>query len=88
MPVRVANKGASNGIIHVIDSVLVHPTLVGEKVLAGINRVSLFQKALAMNNISITEGQTIFAPSNKAFNEIDPSIFGRLLRSPKCLKVG
>ena len=84
---REANKGASNGIIHVIDGVLVPPSLSGEKILAGTNEVSLLRKALAMTNISISGGQTILAPSNKAFNKIDPVVFSRLLNSPKCLKV-
>ena len=66
---------------------MVPPNLFGEKILAGIKEVSLFRKALAMNNISISEGQTILAPSNKAFNKIDPAVFGRILQSPRCLKV-
>ena len=84
---REANKGASNGIIHVIDGVLVPPSLSGEKILAGTKEVSLFRKALAMSNVSIGGGETILAPSNKAFNKIDPVVFSRLLKSPKCLKV-
>eukprot|EP00795_Rhopilema_esculentum_P002546 gene2546-742_t len=84
--VVIGNKGASNGIIHVIDSILQVPKTTGEKLLAGIRKVSLFRKALVMNNVTIPAGSTVFAPTNKAFNNIDASVFSRLLRSPNCMK--
>ncbi len=82
-----ANLGASNGIIHVLDSVLMPSKLSAMEVLAKNEDTSLFRKALVMSGIKIPDGYTVLAPTNKAFNNMDSALFERLLKSPMCLKV-
>ena len=82
------NIGASNGMIHVVNSVLAPPAVSAMELLDSNKEISLFRKALKMSGINISDGDTIFAPTNQAFNDLDTATFERLLNSPTCLKVG
>ena len=70
--VTTANVGASNGVIHVIDKVLVPPGVLNVVQLAQLNPTfSVLVEAVVAANLATTLGAagpfTVFAPTNDAF---------------------
>lgn len=70
--VKAADIQASNGIIHVIENVLIPPTQTIQQIAAGNPNLSLLvaavSKAGLLNAIGAEGKLTVFAPTNSAFN--------------------
>lgn len=70
--VKAADIQASNGIIHVIENVLIPPTQTIQQIAAGNPNLSLLvaavSKAGLLNAIGADGKFTVFAPTNAAFN--------------------
>lgn len=70
--VKSADVAASNGVIHVIENVLIPPTQTIQQIAAGNPNLSLLvaavSKAGLLNAIGADGKLTVFAPTNAAFN--------------------
>ncbi|MFY8020365.1 MAG: fasciclin domain-containing protein [Bacteroidia bacterium] len=68
-----ANIEASNGIVHVVDEVLIPPTVVDIAVNNGSfnSLVSALDKAELVSTLEDGEALTVFAPTDKAFSDIN-----------------
>merc|ERR1719182_785652 len=95
--VTTADVGASNGVVHIIDTVLI-PTSVSHpkpteniaQIAAGNDDLSTLVTALAAGKLITALGGkgpfTVFAPSNEAFAKLPDSTLKRLL-DPKNIKL-
>lgn len=86
------NIGASNGIIHAIDHILVPPPFVGRELSLVPSVFSTlllaYEKTKFVNFIHNvrTNGSTVFAPTNQAFAKLGFGANAFLFNSPKGLK--
>ncbi len=71
--VTTANIDASNGIIHVVDAVLMPPTVVDIALNNGgfTSLVAALDKADLVETLEDGEALTVFAPTDKAFSDIN-----------------
>jgi transforming growth factor-beta-induced protein len=71
--VTMANIETSNGIIHVVDAVLMPPTVVDIAVNNGgfTSLVAALDKADLVETLEDSESITVFAPADKAFSDIN-----------------
>uniref|UniRef100_A0A2P2I3J8 Periostin-like n=2 Tax=Hirondellea gigas TaxID=1518452 RepID=A0A2P2I3J8_9CRUS len=85
---------ASNGVLHVVDMVLMPPSLQEEPNLAEVmeaaGNVHIFLELVNMAGLLDTLQQggplTVFAPTDDAFDNVDKSILRQLKREPRLLK--
>ncbi len=80
---------ASNGVIHVLDSVLMPPNDIAS-VVATDSRFTTLKAALEATNLMSQLGGkthlTVFAPTNDAFNKLGAPVVQNLLKNPESLK--
>ena len=80
---------ASNGVIHVLDTVLLPPQDLAS-VVATDGRFKTLKTALEATNLFATlrgkTPQTVFAPTDAAFNKLGTDVVQALLKSPENLK--
>jgi transforming growth factor-beta-induced protein len=71
--VTTANIEASNGILHIVDEVLIPPTVVDIAVNNGgfTSLVAALYKADLVETLEDGEALTVFAPTDKAFSDIN-----------------
>ncbi|MBN00574.1 MAG: hypothetical protein CMJ77_15775 [Planctomycetaceae bacterium] len=83
--VTTADIIAANGVVHVIDAVLIPPGSITEIVVDNDN-FSTLEAAVVAAGLAETldsEGDfTVFAPTNAAFDLIDPAVLDQLLADP------
>jgi len=92
--VIITDIEASNGVIHVIDEVLIPPDfslpidLVDTAVGAGLTVLATAAKFAGLVDTlrSTDTDYTVFAPTNEAFGKLPPAIIAYLLRSPDALE--
>ena len=82
-----ADNEASNGVVHIIDKVLMPPTdLVATASAEGLNTlVEAIKVAKLQSALMGKEPLTIFAPTDKAFAKIDEGVLDSLLADPESL---
>nr|XP_027225410.1 transforming growth factor-beta-induced protein ig-h3-like isoform X2 [Penaeus vannamei] len=90
-PVTRADVPASNGVVHVIDQVLLPPEEMGNlaEVLSAQGFTQLVDLVVAAglaDTVSNGGPFTIFAPTNKAFQAVDKATLDTLLANPDMLK--
>ncbi|XP_047741198.1 periostin [Hyalella azteca] len=89
-----ANMAASNGIVHAINRVLLPPSLQPEPSIEDLmlragnlnTFLGLVESADMMSTLREGGPLTLFAPTDDAFNSVDPSILRQLRREPRLLK--
>jgi transforming growth factor-beta-induced protein len=71
--VTTANIEASNGILHIVDEVLIPPTVVDIAINNGgfTSLVAALDKADLVGTLEDSESITVFAPTDKAFSDIN-----------------
>jgi len=71
--VTTADVQCSNGVIHIIDTVLIPPTTASATAItAGLTELAAaLTKAGLVNTVDSLTGITIFAPTNEAFSKVD-----------------
>jgi len=91
--VTQADIAASNGVIHVIDQVLLPPAAEATGNLAEVltaqgftTLVDLVVKAGLADTVSNSGPFTVFAPTNEAFAALDPALVNSLVANPEELK--
>ncbi|KAJ2902104.1 uncharacterized protein MKZ38_001013 [Zalerion maritima] len=91
--VMVANVPATNGVVHLVNHILVPPAMVGRE-------ISLFPTAFStllhayektdfvhfIHHVPMTEGSTVFAPDNAAFAKLGARANAFLFNTEKGLK--
>ena len=84
-----ADIGATNGIIHAIDAVLLPPSNNVVAAAAAVANLSTLVTAITVADLAATlEGQgpfTVFAPTNAAFDALPPGTLDALLEDPDAL---
>ena len=81
------DQGASNGIIHVIDQVIYPPKRTIQQLLQYYPTLSLFSTTLKNIDFQFTGLNTVLAPTNNAFSQLERDTRGRLLQRPNCMRV-
>eukprot|EP00794_Sanderia_malayensis_P020429 gene20429-22442_t len=80
------NVAASNGIVHVVNFIITSPKYRAVDVLQRNENTTFFRRLLKLSKIKITGRETIFAPTNEAFNRLDSAFLDRVLKMPEYLK--
>jgi transforming growth factor-beta-induced protein len=85
--VLVTDVKTSNGIVHVIDTVLVPKDIVETAVEAGFSTLAFaLTEAGLVNAVSAPNGPfTVFAPTNAAFDAVDDDLLAAVLADPSGL---
>ena len=84
------NQGASNGVIHVIDQVLVPPRHTIMELLErdGSERFTIMHQIITAAALNLTGQYTLFAPTDKAFEKLPKETLKKLLNNNgSCLEV-
>ncbi|XP_013413814.1 transforming growth factor-beta-induced protein ig-h3 [Lingula anatina] len=91
--VTSTDNECGNGVIHVIDKVMIPPTMTVLEIIKGNIRLSTFWSMIQtvgidiFANITVGGGSfTIFAPTNEAFSRLDTAFMERLLLNTKELE--
>lgn len=84
-----ANIAATNGVVHVIDRVLIPPANSIAQLASTVPQLSTLLTAVTTAGLAETflnDGQfTLFAPTNTAFNNLPAGTLDNLLRNPQQL---
>ncbi|XP_044266983.1 transforming growth factor-beta-induced protein ig-h3 [Tribolium madens] len=82
------NNLASNGIAYLIDGVATPATQSIEDIIKEHKKLSNFRKVLestdSFKNLRLNGHYTIFAPTDEAFNKLEPAAKQKLLRGDAC----
>ncbi|KAK6474854.1 transforming growth factor-beta-induced protein ig-h3-like [Huso huso] len=85
-----ADQHATNGVVHVIDRVITAITNTIQQSIEGDDLLETLNTAVAaagLEQVLDSEGQyTFFAPTNEAFEKINPETLNRILGDPVALK--
>jgi len=88
--VVVADIEAANGVIHVIDTVLVQPHTIAATLISQPNTFSTLTTAVSVaglfSSLNSDGTFTVFAPTNNAFSKLSSSVLEGLLANPAVLK--
>ncbi|MFK8057764.1 MAG: fasciclin domain-containing protein [Saprospiraceae bacterium] len=86
--VRIADIRCVNGIVHVIDGVLLPPTIEDWVATSPIHTTLEAGVGIAGLGAALSDGAsqlTLFAPTDAAFADVDTAVLGSLLRDPAAL---
>merc|ERR1712014_299532 len=86
--VQTANVGASNGVVHIIDTVLTPPKDVVALAVGSSDLSTLVTALQAADLVTTLQGDgpfTVFAPTNEAFGKIDADALSNLLADKDAL---
>jgi uncharacterized surface protein with fasciclin (FAS1) repeats len=82
------NNLASNGIAHLIQGVAVPATQSLQDIIKEHRKLTSLRKALestdSFKNLRENGHYTIFAPTDEAFDKLDPAVKQKLLRGDAC----
>ena len=84
--VTMADIETDNGVVHVIDAVLLPPTTVWDIIVESENHTTLETAVLAagLNGaLNSSTEVTVFAPTDAAFAAVDPDLIAGLLNDPQ-----
>jgi len=83
--VETGNQLTLNGIIHTVDNVLIPPTVADIAVRSPVHNTLVTAVGLAELGGALSDPSaelTVFAPTDGAFDNVDPAVLGALLADP------